>query len=263
MTKSTDPSHSSDSNPDPLDEIAAVDLSDNTPAPLPPLAASVARQMRGQSDPAPARRAPRRQHSFRKYKYLDWYIESARFIAAVVFGLFIIAGLSPLVYAVTFSAASGSTKELKGAAVLTVITLPLCGLLGYLSFMVQMAWADFLAVIRDIEENTRLRGHDATDLERGEPTGWIEAFEPEPPSVASAAEPPSPPQPTPEPRPAPPTTPRPPPRPAPSAPPAAAADPSAGPASVAPAPAPPERLPPIRGKPLPGFPTGKKRSPGT
>jgi len=60
---------------------------------------------------------------------------------------------------------------------LTVATLPVAGLMGWAIFIGQMAFADFLAAIRDIEENTRSRGDAESASEHDAPPLWIEEIE--------------------------------------------------------------------------------------
>ena len=88
-----------------------------------------------------------------KYKYLDWYIASSRSIARIVFALFAIAGLTPFIFGVM----SANAKGIGYGALMTLLTLPIAAIIGYLIYMIQMAGADFLSAVRDIEENTRSR----------------------------------------------------------------------------------------------------------
>lgn len=98
--------------------------------------------------------------SIRKYKHLDWYIASSRSIARIVFALVAMTGLYPLLLAFLGQKSDGILT----GPVFTLFAFPFTFLVGYLLYMVQMAGADFLSAIRDIEENTRIRSSPADEL---------------------------------------------------------------------------------------------------
>ena len=92
-----------------------------------------------------------------RYKYLDWYITSSRMIARILFALIAVTGLYPFLIELMAALVGGKSDGLATGLVVTLFTLPFAAIIGYLTYMVQMAGADFLSAVRDIEENTRSR----------------------------------------------------------------------------------------------------------
>ncbi|MBS0261094.1 MAG: hypothetical protein JSS02_03995 [Planctomycetes bacterium] len=146
---------------DPLEQIALLDASGTVAGPVSPLIANIQQTMRGQ----PPTRSRRVARSRGKHPHLAWYLRSSRMLAfATCVGLSL-AGFSPILVAwadLVLTNQAVTFAELRRAGLLSVITIPLGIGAGWMISRFQLAFADLLTVVRDLEDTIRTSSGDET-----------------------------------------------------------------------------------------------------